>query len=185
MNGEWCFSQGWKIDEIMNGHGHLAAMEHKAGIEQVPGLRLGSGHGLGPGYWHNINTLSVHVGLPIDCTTSISRSFGSACHHNYISVLPKPLSETQPVIRIIWSHADHNPKHTWHLQHLLFYSVLAKSLIFQDYNLFVHILNSWDSSSVGDPSKIRPYSSLTGLLLSLFSLTAFSFRKPKNKRKAE
>ena len=38
---------------------------------------------------------------------------------------------------------------------------------------------------VGDPSKIRPYSSLTGLLLSLFSLTAFSFRKPKNKRKAE
>ena len=38
--------------------------------------------------------------------------------------------------------------------------------------------------SVGDPSKIRPYSSLTGLL-SLFSLTAFSFRKPKNKRKAE
>ena len=39
--------------------------------------------------------------------------------------------------------------------------------------------------SVGDPSKIRPYSSLTGLLLSLFSLTAFNFRKPKNKRKAE
>ena len=39
--------------------------------------------------------------------------------------------------------------------------------------------------SVGDPSKIRPYSSLTGLLLSLFSLTAFSSRKPKNKRKAE
>ena len=39
--------------------------------------------------------------------------------------------------------------------------------------------------SVGDPLKIRPYSSLTGLLLSLFSLTAFSFRKPKNKRKAE
>ena len=39
--------------------------------------------------------------------------------------------------------------------------------------------------SVGDPSKIRPYSSFTGLLLSLFSLTAFSFRKPKNKRKAE
>ena len=38
---------------------------------------------------------------------------------------------------------------------------------------------------VGDPSKIRPYSSLTGLLLSLFSLTAFSFRKPKNKRKEE
>ena len=38
---------------------------------------------------------------------------------------------------------------------------------------------------VGDPSKIRPYSSLTGLLLSLFSLTAFSSRKPKNKRKAE
>ena len=38
---------------------------------------------------------------------------------------------------------------------------------------------------VGDPSKIRPYSSLTGLLISLFSLTAFSFRKPKNKRKAE
>ena len=38
---------------------------------------------------------------------------------------------------------------------------------------------------VGDPSKIRPYSSLTGLLLSPFSLTAFSFRKPKNKRKAE
>ena len=35
---------------------------------------------------------------------------------------------------------------------------------------------------VGDPSKIRPYSSFTGLLL---SLTAFSFRKPKNKRKAE
>ena len=40
-------------------------------------------------------------------------------------------------------------------------------------------------ATVGDPSKIRPYSSLTGLLLSLFSLTAFSFRKPKNKRKAE
>ena len=39
--------------------------------------------------------------------------------------------------------------------------------------------------SVGDPSKIRPYSSLTGLLISLFSLTAFSSRKPKNKRKAE
>ena len=38
---------------------------------------------------------------------------------------------------------------------------------------------------VGDPSKIRPYSSSTGLLLSLFSLTAFSSRKPKNKRKAE
>ena len=38
---------------------------------------------------------------------------------------------------------------------------------------------------VGDPSKRRLYSSLTGLLLSLFSLTAFSFRKPKNKRKAE
>ena len=38
---------------------------------------------------------------------------------------------------------------------------------------------------VGDPSKIRPYSSLTGLLISLFSLTAFSSRKPKNKRKAE
>ena len=42
---------------------------------------------------------------------------------------------------------------------------------------------TWDI--VGDPSKIRPYSSFTGLLLSLFSLTAFSFRKPKNKRKAE
>ena len=41
------------------------------------------------------------------------------------------------------------------------------------------------NASVGDPSKIRPYSSLTGLLLSLCSLTAFSFRKPKNKRKAE
>ena len=39
--------------------------------------------------------------------------------------------------------------------------------------------------AVGDPSKIRPYSSLIGLLLSLFSLTAFSSRKPKNKRKAE
>ena len=39
--------------------------------------------------------------------------------------------------------------------------------------------------TVGDPSKIRPYSSLTGLLISLFSLTAFSSIKPKNKRKAE
>ena len=43
----------------------------------------------------------------------------------------------------------------------------------------------WLSPTVGDPSKIRPYSSLTGLFLSLFSLTAFSSRKPKNKRKAE
>ena len=42
-----------------------------------------------------------------------------------------------------------------------------------------------EAETVGDPSKIRPYSSLTGPLLSLFSLTAFSFRKPKNKRKAE
>ena len=49
--------------------------------------------------------------------------------------------------------------------------------------LGVIVLEGW--VNVGDPSKIRPYSSLTGLLISLFSLTAFSSRKPKNKRKAE
>ena len=49
----------------------------------------------------------------------------------------------------------------------------------------VNFITSGKAETVGDPSKIRPYSSLTGLLLSLFSLTTFSFRKPKNKRKAE
>ena len=34
---------------VCNGDGHLAMMEHKAGIEQVTGHRLGSGHGYGSG----------------------------------------------------------------------------------------------------------------------------------------
>ena len=32
-----------------DGDGHLTAAEHKAGIEQVTGHRLGSGHGQGSG----------------------------------------------------------------------------------------------------------------------------------------
>ena len=32
-----------------DGDGRLAMMEHKAGIEWVPGHRLGSGHGHGSG----------------------------------------------------------------------------------------------------------------------------------------
>ena len=40
----------WKINGIMNGHGCLAVTEHKAGIEQVPGLRLRSGHGFISGH---------------------------------------------------------------------------------------------------------------------------------------
>ena len=49
-SGERCFNQGWKIDGIMTGHGHLAVTEHKAGIEQISGLRLESGCGFGSGY---------------------------------------------------------------------------------------------------------------------------------------
>ena len=37
----WAFS--------CDGNGCLAAMEHEAGIEWVPGLRLGSRHGFGSG----------------------------------------------------------------------------------------------------------------------------------------
>ena len=33
-----------------DGDGHLAATEHKAGIEQVTGHRLGSGRGYGSGH---------------------------------------------------------------------------------------------------------------------------------------
>ena len=33
-----------------DGDGHLATMEHEAGIEQVTGHRLGSGHGYGSGH---------------------------------------------------------------------------------------------------------------------------------------
>ena len=35
---------------IVAGHEHLAVMEHKVGIEQISGCRLGSGCGFGPGY---------------------------------------------------------------------------------------------------------------------------------------
>ena len=45
IHQDWYLTgQGWKINGIMVGHGCLAAMEHKAGIEQV------SGHGFGSGY---------------------------------------------------------------------------------------------------------------------------------------
>ena len=41
------FGQGWGIDGIMMGYGRW---EHKAGIEWVSGLRLGSGNGFRSGY---------------------------------------------------------------------------------------------------------------------------------------
>ena len=50
MSGEQCFGQGQKIDGIVTGHGCLAAMEHKAGIEWISGLRLRSRCLFGPGH---------------------------------------------------------------------------------------------------------------------------------------
>ena len=60
----------WKINGIMNGHGCLAVTEHKAGIEQVPGLDLDLGMDLylGMGLGLGIDTLShlfPHSLLPI------------------------------------------------------------------------------------------------------------------------
>ena len=47
MDGWWRLWLGMALDH--NGDGYLAMMEHEAGIEQVTGHRLGSGHGLGFG----------------------------------------------------------------------------------------------------------------------------------------
>ena len=47
-DGQWRSWLGTVLD--CNGDGHLATMEHEAGIEQVIGHRLKSGCGLGFGY---------------------------------------------------------------------------------------------------------------------------------------
>ena len=96
----------------------------------------------------------------------LERLESQKCHHSYIPVLAKPSpiatslpfpshscmthrrSETQLVIWIIRSHMDHNPKHTWHLWCLLFYSVPVKSLTFRDYKFFVCVLNNRHSNSI-------------------------------------
>ena len=48
MDGRWRLWLGMALDR--NGDGHLATMEHEAGIEQVTGHRLGSGRGYGSGH---------------------------------------------------------------------------------------------------------------------------------------
>ena len=50
----WLRTDGWRKSWLgkaldSNGDGHLATMEHKAGIERVTGHRLESGHGYGSG----------------------------------------------------------------------------------------------------------------------------------------
>ena len=47
MDGWWRSWLGMVLD--CNGDGHLATMEHEAGIEWVTGHRLGSGCGYGSG----------------------------------------------------------------------------------------------------------------------------------------
>ena len=47
MDGRWRSWLGMALDR--NRDGHLAMMEHEAGIEWVTGHRLGSGRGLGFG----------------------------------------------------------------------------------------------------------------------------------------
>ena len=47
-------ADGWRRSWLSmvldrDGDGHLAMMEHEAGIERVTGHRLGSGHGYGSG----------------------------------------------------------------------------------------------------------------------------------------
>ena len=46
-DGWWRSSLGTVLDH--NGDGHLATMEHEAGIERVTGHGLKSGHGYGSG----------------------------------------------------------------------------------------------------------------------------------------
>ena len=48
MDGWWRSWLGMVLD--CNGDGHLATMEHEAGIEWVTGHRLGSGCGYGSGH---------------------------------------------------------------------------------------------------------------------------------------
>ena len=48
MDGWWGSWLSTALD--CSGDGRLATMEHKAGIEQVTGHRLGSGHGYGSGH---------------------------------------------------------------------------------------------------------------------------------------
>ena len=80
------------------------------------------------------------------CSPSHHQSW--CCCPSHLICMTHRRSETQPVIPTIRLYMDHNPKRTWHLWCLLFYSVPAKSLTFWDYNLFVCILNNWHSNSV-------------------------------------
>ena len=48
VEDQWDHDLTWVLG--CDGNGHLAAMEHEAGIEWVCGLRLRSGCGFGSGY---------------------------------------------------------------------------------------------------------------------------------------
>ena len=48
-DNEWCLGQEQMAGGDLSWARRLAAMEHKAGIEQVTGHRLGSGRGYGSG----------------------------------------------------------------------------------------------------------------------------------------